>query len=549
MMKKLLVISAWALLLGGCESDSGKGPGDVPPPANPVSPELAQKIEDLNAGLVTLKELAGAMSRSAVGAVTEGEAGTLIAFRDGTEVTVACDAEATEAPLIGIADDEGVYYWTLAAEKDTPWLKDAAGAKLPVSGPVPVTGRDDDGFWTVTTDAAVTPWRIVDAAGEPIEASEEVRVALFRSVSAAEGRVTVALAGGGELSAAKIDNLSAAGTANCYVVSVPGTYAFSAKVRGNGAGEAASAGFDPAIEITDGMKADWVWTDREGLVSDVTLDKKSGEIVFTVGEGRGNTLVALVQEGAIVWSWHIWATDAPQTMVYENGAVFMDRNLGAVGTTVGGTDAYGMYYQWGRKDPFYWGVKTEASANAFLEAKDNTTVNPAYPELTWTIDKTAATVETAAANPLTFYNAKVGTGYDWLAKPNAKLWGETKTLNDPCPPGYRIPGIDAWENLSSGRQYIDGVSIWDGVNYGMTYTHNGQTAWYPAQGYRSYSTGAIVGLRSTTGGSGAYWSTDTSTTGKSYYLFFRSKLSSSGSINPEGDKERSWGYSVRCCKE
>ena len=83
MMKKLFVICAWALLLGGCESDSGNGSDDVPPPpANPVSPELKQKAKDLNAGLVTLRELAGAMSRSAVGAVTEGEAGTLIAFRD-----------------------------------------------------------------------------------------------------------------------------------------------------------------------------------------------------------------------------------------------------------------------------------------------------------------------------------------------------------------------------------------------------------------------------------------------------------------------------------
>ncbi|MFR6415863.1 MAG: hypothetical protein ACLUNS_09205 [Alistipes shahii] len=45
---------------------------------------MKQKAKDLNAGLVTLRELAGAMSRSAVGAVTEGEAGTLIAFRDGT---------------------------------------------------------------------------------------------------------------------------------------------------------------------------------------------------------------------------------------------------------------------------------------------------------------------------------------------------------------------------------------------------------------------------------------------------------------------------------
>ncbi|MDA6840345.1 hypothetical protein OSL57_26880, partial [Escherichia coli] len=66
----------------------------------------------------------------------------------------------------------------------------------------------------------------------------------------------------------------------------------------------------------------------------------------------------------------------------------------------------------------------------------------------------------------------------------------------------------------------------------MTYTHGEQTAWYPAQGYRNYSSGAIVGLRSSTGGSGAYWSAETSSV-KSYYLFFRSKLSSSGSINNE----------------
>ena len=98
MMKKLFVICAWTLLLGGCESDSGNAPGDVPPPSvDPVSPELKQKIEDLNAGLVTLRELTGAVSRSAVGAVTEGDAGTLIAFRDGTKVTVACDAEAAAA--------------------------------------------------------------------------------------------------------------------------------------------------------------------------------------------------------------------------------------------------------------------------------------------------------------------------------------------------------------------------------------------------------------------------------------------------------------------
>lgn len=147
------------------------------------------------------------------------------------------------SPLIGIAADEEVYYWTLAAEKDAPWLKDASGARMPVSGAVPVTDVDEEGYWTVAAGEAA-PWRIVDAAGEPIEASEEVQAAQFRSVTMAEGRVKVVLTGGGELSAAKVDGLSAAGTANCYVVSTPGTYAFNAKVRGNGAGEAASAGFD-----------------------------------------------------------------------------------------------------------------------------------------------------------------------------------------------------------------------------------------------------------------------------------------------------------------
>lgn len=462
MMKKLFVICSWALLLGGCKSESGASDPDGDKPVPPPSAELLQKIEDLNAGLVSLKTLAGAVSQSEVRSLAETEDGVRLTFCDGTEVTVACNA-AAEAPLIGIAVDGDAYYWTLAAEKDIPWLKDAAGAKMPVSGPVPVVGRDDKGFWTVTTDAAVTPWQIGDGSGNPVEATGDEQVELFRSVKAGNGRVEIALTDGGTLSAAQVNDLSVAGTANCYVVSAPGTYVFNARVRGNGAGE--GVGFEPAIEMADGMTADWLWTDSEGLVSGVALDTTSGDIFLTVGEGRGNALVALMQDGKVVWSWHVWVTDAPQTMTYGNGTVFMDRNLGAVGTTAGGTDAYGMYYQWGRKDPFYGGEKTETSANAFLEAKNGTVVNPAYPALDWAFSKSATTTDGAAANPMTFYNDKVGTGYNWLASPNATLWGEAKTLNDPCPPGYRVPETGAWEDLISGRQYIDGVSVWDGTNY------------------------------------------------------------------------------------
>ena len=45
-------------------------------------------------------------------------------------------------------------------------------------------GRDDKGLWTVTTDAAVTPWQIGDASGNPVEATGDECVVLFRSVKA-----------------------------------------------------------------------------------------------------------------------------------------------------------------------------------------------------------------------------------------------------------------------------------------------------------------------------------------------------------------------------
>ena len=52
--------------------------------------------------------------------------------------------------------------------------------------------------------------------------------------------------------------------------------------------------------MADGMTADWLWTDSEGLVSGVALDTTSGDIFLTVGEGRGNALVALMQDGKVV---------------------------------------------------------------------------------------------------------------------------------------------------------------------------------------------------------------------------------------------------------
>ena len=80
----------------------------------------------------------------------------------------------------------------------------------------------------------------------------------------------------------------------------------------------------------------------------------------------GSAVVACVRnsDNVILWSWHIWVVD---TYPWEpiqgfNPGRVMNRNLGAAKTPVAGTlmdknwpdpQEMGMYYQYGRKDPFF----------------------------------------------------------------------------------------------------------------------------------------------------------------------------------------------------
>ena len=142
-------------------------------------------------------------------------------------------------------------------------------------------------------------------------------------------------------------------TANCYVVSSPGSYKFPL-VYGNGVknGAANESAYyqanppkpgsngaflkrfkdhldnnitDPYIANTysGAMTAMLHWTDAIGLVTDVEVSG-SGEnayITFSVPEDRicqGNALISLQIGGTTVWSWHIWVTDEPLTNVKKN---------------------------------------------------------------------------------------------------------------------------------------------------------------------------------------------------------------------------------------
>lgn len=185
-------------------------------------------------------------------------------------------------------------------------------------------------------------------------------------------------------------DLSANGTANCYLVTSPGFYKFKADVKGNGvvpsqlesvAGETAIAPKSALVLWYNTLQKSNNWVDDSPVyVSSVSLDS-DGYIRFYTPDVfvPGNVVVAaFAEEGVtyenitvdenkcinnatLLWSWNIWAADGydPEaTAVNADGNVFMDRNLGAVISGVGSTGNYepayavGNYYQWGRKDPF-----------------------------------------------------------------------------------------------------------------------------------------------------------------------------------------------------
>ena len=74
----------------------------------------------------------------------------------------------------------------------------------------------------------------------------------------------------------------------------------------------------------------------------------------------GNALIAATDdEGNILWSWHIWV---PRTAITTDsygdiwGSPAMSRDLGALIDVVKGeeasSEAYGLSYQWGNKNPY-----------------------------------------------------------------------------------------------------------------------------------------------------------------------------------------------------
>lgn len=318
-------------------------------------------------------------------------------------------------------------------------------------------------------------------------------------------------------------DLSVGGTANCYLVRTAGKYKFKA-VKGNS-----------YATVGNVKKTEVLWesfgTDVKPNVGDLVtgVGYKNGYVYFSTPEvfGNGNASIAVRNSGdVILWSWHIWCSeDGWKDHVYANNAgTMMDRNLGATSAAPGDVSAFGLLYQWGRKDPF---MGSCANSGTTLAASTGS----------WEIASSSDKMDFEVANPMTFATGWQGGSASvngWHTSESAK------GLYDPCPVGYRVP--DGGENGFWATANVKAT----GSNVGMYWTlaDSVTTAWYPAVGYRSSGSGKLNEV----GDHGDYWSAspNPSDDGLACALMFISN----GNIRPaDNTLYRGGGFAVRCVRE
>ena len=330
------------------------------------------------------------------------------------------------------------------------------------------------------------------------------------------------------------------------------------------------------------MGAVLVWEDVQGLVTVDPVISGSGEnayITFSVPEAtitQGNALIAVLVDDdndgtpeTVAWSWHVWVTEEDLTAVKEgsNSNYFAPVNIGwcegktetyaartcqvratqagsglartaTLAQTAGSvvTGGNSPYYQWGRKDPM------QAS-----NGKSNT-FKTYYPsESAYAPANAAGPVSIGAAirSPYTFYT-KWSTPNDWCSTTYHNHWSSTiagtgtgqnanakaKTVYDPSPVGFRVPSPDAWSGFDTSN------FTWGTVNGDNGRTYTSSNLFFPASGYRDFSSGSMHNI------GGRHWGSSPFSATHGYSLFFNSSA-----VYPSDTLNRAYGFLVRCVKE
>lgn len=350
------------------------------------------------------------------------------------------------------------------------------------------------------------------------------------------------------------ENLSAAGTANCYIAAKTRSgYKFNAHVMGN---NKTTTGIKPGYLYGETAKVIWESGPTRGAVVKAVCHMNY-EIYFSTGTSTGNALIGLFDsKDNCIWSWHIWVSDydpAASAQTYTGGAVFMDRNLGALSPSGSNMSSCGLYYQWGRKDPFVYPSSGSSSAPYSVTYSNGYDYDVTAPEM----GHGEMTVAYAVAHPWTFMSGvalgddRYDDAPDWLSPQNPNLWGNassstaladkgSKSVYDPCPPGWRVPDRRTFSD--AGLRKASSSTGYCLFFFSPATT----TAYYPVGGYRD------PGAFRENGKAGYIWTNAPAQyqTGTNYYKHYATALKFSYSgVEPLAHLAREKAAPVRCVRE
>ena len=378
------------------------------------------------------------------------------------------------------------------------------------------------------------------------------------------------------------------GKANCILLPEGGTVTFDARPYYTTSEVYAYENISGSESLRRFSSAKLLWSDVSSKHIKISFDVQEQTVtVSNTNELSGNSIVALydADEQTILWTFHVWVGgDRAAEIGHESrdGSIYrvMDRNLGATEATRSEEDgetfnpvlafsSYGLYYQWGRKDPFI-------GADSYGSAGNRGDVYPASAAPT-IVQRTAqtGTVAYTVQHPTAFI---VGEE-DWAAERDDRLWGNAgyedgdvrvestspgegaqkyalylnrnkgvKSVYDPCPEGYHVAPMDTWGFFTDSGTF----ELGSGMNTGnIMYTSAGldfypaddraDLNFYPFAGYL-YS---ISGEMSNNDHYGFVWSNSPAKEEATHaHMFY---FGSSYAI-PVSKNHRALGCSVRCCR-
>lgn len=330
------------------------------------------------------------------------------------------------------------------------------------------------------------------------------------------------------INSGQTDGRVMASPANCFVMKTGSSLHFDPYDRKETGGGWKYSDYVSKTDVKKRIKSvDILWQTGDGTNFAIgnnqnhNLVKIEDDIVFVqTGKKEGNAVIAgYNDDGEIVWSWHIWVNnDTPAQLskaipyttyqwgneiVYTDrarvtGKSVMSRNLGALKSEPGDDPAqtYGLWYQWGRKDPFpngsveYYVNPYDYETSTIISVYNNQgkqiqiNATTQSTDLFQTVETSVltGTVAYVQQHPTHFINAPLTENDgDWFWGHNDCLWGgkpvsektkqihigesylydtgaTEKSIFDPCPAGWMLAPADMWMGFTKSGLNTDDLT-------------------------------------------------------------------------------------------